>query len=74
MVLDHALEILALVVAVAGFATVVSEIVTRDPGLLREIVTDVRAMARPGRSLAFADGRERGRRTTAHTGSMSTTS
>lgn len=47
MFLDHALEILALVFSLAGLAAVVSEIVTRDSGLLLEIVTDVRAMARP---------------------------
>ena len=47
MFLDHALEILALVFSLAGLAAVVSEIVTRDPGLLWEIVTDVRAVARP---------------------------
>ena len=47
MILDQALEIFALVFALAGLAAVISEIVSHDPGLLDEIVTDVRAMARP---------------------------
>jgi glutamine synthetase adenylyltransferase len=55
MPFDHALEIVALVVAVAGFAAVVSEIVARDPKLLLEIVTDVRAMARPGAAVPSED-------------------
>ncbi|HYD64632.1 hypothetical protein [Azospirillum sp.] len=57
MSFDYALEIVALVVAVAGFAAVVSEIVARDPKLLVEIVTDVRAMARPGAHVPPEDRR-----------------
>ncbi|HYH20446.1 MAG TPA: hypothetical protein VD995_17710 [Azospirillum sp.] len=57
MSFDHALEIVALVVAVAGFAAVISEIVARDPKLLLEIVTDVRAMARPGAAVPSEDRR-----------------
>lgn len=49
MTLDHALEILALVFALAGLAAVITEILGHDPRLLGEIVTDVRAMARPER-------------------------
>ncbi|HYG88169.1 MAG TPA: hypothetical protein VD978_18135 [Azospirillum sp.] len=47
MILAQALETLAIVFAFAGLAAVISEIVAHDPGLLDEIVTDVRAMARP---------------------------
>lgn len=47
MTLDQALEILAVVFAFAGLAAVISEILAHDPGILDEIVTDVRAMARP---------------------------
>ncbi|WP_029011378.1 hypothetical protein [Azospirillum halopraeferens] len=49
MTLDTALQALAVIIPVAALATVVTEIVTRDPRILWEIVTDVRAMARPDR-------------------------
>lgn len=44
--MDLGLSLVVLVVAVAGLATVITEILTRDPRLLLEIVTDSRAMAR----------------------------
>lgn len=40
------LEIAVVVVALAALAAVIHEIVDHDPGLLLEITTDVRAMAR----------------------------
>jgi uncharacterized membrane protein len=45
----HALEILALVVAVGGLVAVIAEILVKDPTVLPEIVTDVRVMAQPER-------------------------
>lgn len=47
MILAQALEIFALVFALSGLAAVISEIIAHDPGLLNEIATDVRRMARP---------------------------
>ncbi|NYZ17807.1 hypothetical protein HL658_35135 [Azospirillum sp. RWY-5-1] len=47
--MDLGLSLVVLVVAVAGLATVITEILTRDPRLLLEIVTDSRAMARAAR-------------------------
>ena len=45
----YALEMLALVVAVGGLVAVIAEILVKDPTVLPEIVTDVRAMAQPER-------------------------
>lgn len=44
--MDLGLSLVVFVLAVAGLATVITEILTRDPRLLLEIVTDSRAMAR----------------------------
>lgn len=61
--MDFGLSLVVLVVAVAGLATVITEILTRDPRLLLEIVTDSRAMARSERPTATADtGRTPSRR------------
>lgn len=47
--MDLGLSLVVLVVAVAGLATVITEILTRDPRLALEIVTDSHAMARSAR-------------------------
>ncbi|MGQ9371968.1 hypothetical protein [Azospirillum sp. ST 5-10] len=59
MILDSVLQALAVVVPVAALATVISEIVARDPKILWEIVTDVRALARPSRPLPANANRPR---------------
>jgi hypothetical protein len=43
----HALEYVALAVAVLSLVLVVAEIALKAPGAFREIVTDVAGMARP---------------------------
>jgi hypothetical protein len=45
----YVLEMLALVIAVGGVVAVIAEIFMKDPTVLPEIVTDVRAMAQPER-------------------------
>ena len=46
------LEFVALAVALTGLNAVLLEILRKDPGVLREIVVDVEAMARPIRRSA----------------------
>jgi hypothetical protein len=47
MIAAHALELVALALALTGLLAVIAEILVKDPSLLLRMATDLRGMAEP---------------------------